>query len=182
MSQFRVVLLVAFPSLLAAQTEKPRPEIGVRGGWMQISEKSDFGDNKYSMLALPTGVFGSAGGMHATFFVAPRVALEPQLGLMRLSEDGDSFMLTALALQPMFFLGADATKAPYVFAQVATLRESEADESDSRNAFGGGVGYRKVHRESLAMRYELRFRRWSDEFSKINEIGVLIGVGAVIRR
>jgi hypothetical protein len=182
------ILLAAFASFatastLAAQnaTPKPRPEIGFRAGFMHVSTSSDFGDESFTAISLPTTVPFTPGGIHFLFFPAPRFALEPMLSMVRLSDDDGSFMLSNIALQANGFLGPDATRAPYLFAQIATLREDEGDGSDSQTGFGAGIGYRRVIRESLALRYELRYRRWDLDGANSNEIGLLIGVGAVIR-
>jgi hypothetical protein len=176
-----VLVLLTLPAFAASQTAKPRPEIGVRGGVLRITEKDDFGSRTSTTLALPAGFFIAPGGIHATFFVSPRIALEPQLGFLRISDENDSFSLLTLAGQVNAFLGPDATRAPYLFGQVATLREDDSGSSESQTGFGGGLGYRKVHRESIALRYEARFRRWTGRGLTTNELGFLIGIGAVIR-
>ena len=173
------LLASAHPAL--AQSPKPRPEIGIRGGIMRVTEKNDFGSQSYTVMALPAGPPFAPGGVHLTLFMSPRFAIEPELGIVRISDEGSSFMLTTAALQFNGFLGADANKSPYLFAQVATIREDEDGGGDSDNAFGVGAGYRKVYRESIALRYELRYRRWSRPFGSANEFGLLIGFGAVIR-
>lgn len=187
----RIMLAVCVPWVLAAQgtqdtssTQRtlPRPEIGVRGGYMHFSQHSDFGSESFSMIAMPAGAFGPAGGIHAAVFLSPRFALEPQVGLIRFSQEGsDAFTTLMLAMQANGFLGPDATKSPYLFAQLGRLEQDNGGSSEGQTTFGGGLGYRKVHRESIAMRYELRYRHWTGQDITMNEFGVLVGVAAVIR-
>ena len=74
----------------------------------------------------------------------------------------------------------NATHAPYVLAQLATLREDDAGSSDSQNAVGAGIGYRNVVRQSVGLRYELMARRWTGRGRTVNEIALVFGVGAVL--
>ena len=171
----------AAPAQTVDAVMRPRPEIGIRGGFLSITQKSDFGSESYTAVALPSAAPFMPGGIHFTFFTSPRFALEPQLSILRLSDGGNAFTLTHAALQANYFLAADATRAPYLFGQVGTIVEDEGDGSDNQSGFGGGIGYRRVYRESIALRYEARYRRWSSEFAKTNEFGLLVGVAAVIR-
>lgn len=177
-----ILALCAAPAL--AQSPKPDPEVGIRGGWMRLSSRSTFGDETFTAIVLPGSPPFVGGGVHAAFFASPQVALEPQLGFIRLSSEGGNFALTYLALQVNGFLAPDARRSPYVFAQLGTLREDESGgSSDSQIGIGGGVGYRRVYRESVSLRYEARYRRWSgrEDFTT-TEWALLIGLGVVLGR
>ena len=184
-SALLAITLVAVP---AGAQSNPEPEIGFRYGYTRLSADNGFGTtDKLNVIALPGMMFLSPGGIHAMFFVNPKVSLEPQLGFLRTSEGDASSSLLFLALQPNFFLGPDARRAPYVFATLGLVRESDSfggtSDSDTQNMFGGGIGYRRVLRNVVATRYELRFRRFSsDGGMEINEIGLQMGLGVVIPR
>jgi hypothetical protein len=51
--------------------------------------------------------------------------------------------------------------------------------SASGEAFGGAVGYRIKVKNSLAIRFDGRYRRWFGDFKDLNEIGIGVGVGAM---
>jgi hypothetical protein len=175
-----VVALLAVPGIAASQNARranPGMEIGIRGGWMRLSDEF----SKVSMLSIPVSVLGPAtGGVHATVFVSPTVAIEPQFAMIRVSDSGDTFTFTTLAAQVMGFLAPDARRAPYVFGHVAIMKQSDPISSETQQAFGGGVGYRVVVRQSLGIRYEARWRQWSGGGTSSNEIALLIGLGAVL--
>lgn len=175
------LLLLIESSVASAQQKLPGIEIGFRGGWAQVKAKDSFSEEKSTAVAVPTGFFGPVSGIHATFFVSPRFALEPQFGLMRFSSNGNTFSLTMLAVQVMGFLAADAEHSPYVFGHFVTVQEASTGlASESHNGVGAGFGYRTVVRKSLGLRSELRVEHRKESGTTINEIALLFGVGAVL--
>jgi hypothetical protein len=186
------LVAVLVPTLATSQSPpaNPEPEIGFRAGWARLSQEdpSGGGSETINTISIPGSSFFLGNGIHFTFFLAPQFALEPQLGYMRFSQSGESQSFTFLGLQPEYYLTAGAQRSAYFFGQIGMLRQHESfsggSDSESRNIFGGGLGYRRVIREALAMRYEVRLRRIAEgDFDPaITEIGILIGVGAVIRR
>lgn len=186
-----LVLSLALPLSLGAQPRSiPQSEIGIRAGWASVSSDDGAGGtNTVTFLALPGAVFAMPGGIHFSFFVTEKFALEPQFGYIRSSGDGFSSSLMFVGLQPQYFLLSDARRAPYLFAQVGILRDTDSaggsSNTDSQTAFGGGIGYRKVLRRVIATRYELRVRRFSADGpggQELNEVALLFGLGAVIPR
>ena len=187
----RFLVLLAVPLSLSAQARSiPESEIGFRAGWARLtSDDGAGGTDKVSIIAIPGAVFSSPGGIHFTFFLTEKLALEPQFGYIRTSSNGFSSSLMFVGIQPQYFLGTDARRAPYLFAHVGILRDTDsgggASNTDSQNAFGGGIGYRKVLRRVIATRYELRFRRFSADGpggQELNEVALLFGLGALIPR
>ena len=185
------LLSLALPMVAIAQPKTvPESEIGIRGGWARLtSDDGAGGTDRVNVIAIPGAVFVSPGGIHWTFFLNEKLALEPQFGYIRSSNGGFSSSLMFLGLQPELFLQPDARKAPYLFAQVGILRDTDSgggsSNTDSQNVFGGGVGYRKVLRRVVATRYELRFRRFSADGPggvELNEVALLFGLGFVIPR
>ena len=175
-----VVFLAA--SVVSAQPKTPGPEIGFRSGWARSTTKSGSFTDKTSTLAVPASFFGPVSGMHLTLFVSPRFALEPQLGMMRVSSGGDTFSVTMLAAQGMAFLGPDAEHAPYVFAQAVTIQsDNSGGSSQGQSGFGAGFGVRQVVGK-LGLRYELRLQRRSGDGDTVNEVALLFGMGTVLGR
>ena len=186
-----ILLALAFPVSIAAQARStPESEIGFRAGFARLSMDDGLGGtDRVTHIALPGVVFASPGGVHWTLFMTEKLAIEPQLGYIRTSSDGFASSLMFLALQPQYFLRPDARRAPYLFAHVGILRDTDSGggstNTDSQNVFGGGVGYRKVLRRVIATRYELRFRRFSADGpggEELNEVALLFGLGMVIPR
>ena len=186
-----LLLSLALPLSLGAQTRSiPEPEIGFRAGFARLSVDDGLGGtDRVTLVALPGAVFASPGGIHWTVFLTEKLAIEPQFGYIRTSTGGFASSLMFLALQPQYFLGPDARRAPYLFAQVGILRDTDSGggstNTDSQNVFGGGIGYRKVLRRVVATRYELRFRRFSADGpggEELNEVALLFGLGMVIPR
>jgi hypothetical protein len=184
------VVSLALSAADAGAQRLPEPELGFRVGYTRLSADDGFGNTeKLNIISVPGMMFLSPGGIHFMFFVTEKVSLEPQLGFLRTSEGDASSSLLFLALQPNLFLGSDARRAPYIFATVGLLRDSDSfsgsSNTDTQNVFGGGIGYRRVVRNVLSTRYELRLRRFSADGpggQEINEIGVLVGLGVVIPR
>ena len=186
-----LLLSLALPLSLGAQARSlPEPEIGFRAGWARLTMDDGLGGtDKVSFFTLPGVVFASPGGVHFTLFLTEKFALEPQLGYMRSSSGGFTSSLMFVALQPQYFLGPDARRAPYIFGQLGLLRDADsgggASNTDSQNVLGAGIGYRKVLRRVIATRYEFRLRRFSADGpggTETNEIAILFGLGAVIPR
>jgi hypothetical protein len=178
-----LVMALVVPSLLMSQ-ELPRPELGFRSGIVHRSTGGLFnGTEASTAVVISDGPFGSGGGFHYLFFPSPRFGVEPQVGLMRLTSDGDTFQLLTLGAQVNAFLGPDATRAPYVFGIFRSMAASSTGSStQTNNAIGLGFGFRRVIREALAIRYEGRFLSWSGDGDDATEIAFLISLGAVIRR
>lgn len=185
-----VLLGVTLSAADAGAQRLPEPEIGFRAGYTRLSmDDGAGGTDRVNVISLPGSMFLSPGGVHVMFFVNEKVSLEPQFGFIRTSNGDASSSLLFLALQPNLFLGSDARRAPYIFATVGLLRDSDSfggsSNTDTQNLFGGGIGYRRVVRNVLSTRYEFRFRRFSADGpggQELNEIGLLVGLGVVIPR
>ncbi len=77
----------------------------------------------------------------------------------------------------MFSLPGDAAAAsPYLFGHAAVFELGGG--SDATPAFGGGIGYRKMAAEHVAIRIEGRYRRWID--SHLNDFTASFGLGVVL--
>jgi hypothetical protein len=190
-----VTAALVFPLAAAAQnaapaTQSPEPEIGFRAGISRVTEPggSGFPDQTLTVITVPSTSLFFANGIFATFFLSPRVAIQPQFGLLRQSDDNSSSTLTFLAFQPELFFNPGGTGG-YAFGQVGVLRSSSSfdgggSDSENNTTFGVGIGYRSVIRRSLALRYEARLRRLNDADGgdPLTEIGLMLGVAAVIPR
>lgn len=184
------LLAISVSATGAGAQRLPEPEVGFRAGYTRLSmDNGSGGTDRVNMMSLPGSMFLSPGGVHVMFFVTEKVSLEPQFGFIRTSDGDASSSLLFLALQPNLFLGSDARRAPYIFATVGLLRDTDSfggsSNTDTQNLFGGGIGYRRIVRNVLATRYEFRFRRFSADGpggQELNEIGLLVGLGVVIPR
>jgi hypothetical protein len=64
--------------------------------------------------------------------------------------------------------------------------EPEEDDTDTGYSLGAGLGYRTMLGRSVAFSVEARYRRWmGDDYfgdDPLNEIGVVLAIGAVVPR
>ncbi len=177
-----VALLVA-ASTLAAQT-KPTVEIGTRAGWSFLSYSDE--DEIYSVITLPGASVQGLPTLYVAFFPTEEVVVEPQLGFDRYSDGDDAYSRLRFGVAAKYlFLGASES-SPYMFADGAMSRLSHGDDSETEYGFGGGLGYRFVATEHLAVTLEGRYRRWffdaEDTFVGVfNEFALVVGFGAVVR-
>ncbi len=154
----------------------PKVEIGTQAG---LSILSSDGDN-LTTISIPGGGMGGLSAVYATFFPSSNVAIEPRLSFNRVSE-GD-FSLTVLGLDARvkaLFSGA-LEDSFYVYGVGSVLRASSGGESDSDFAAGGGIGFRKLATDHLAVNFEGGYRRWFIEGEGLNEFTLSVGVGAVV--
>ena len=180
-SRLPVYLAFVAASVASAQAKTPGIEIGVRSGWTHTRVNSGGVTEKLNTVAVPAGLFGAVSGVHVTVFPWPRLALEPQLGVVRVTRDGDTFSVAMFAGQGMVFLRPDAEHAPYLFGQALWVQtDNTGGNSQGQYGFGGGIGLRQVVRKSLGLRYELRLQgRWGSN-EDATEVALLFGMGTVL--
>lgn len=172
-----VLLLFAAGAVQAQDSVRPRPEIGFRGGLTIFREDG----SNLSVLSFPAGNFFTAGTVYATMFATPNLALEPQVGILRIgTESGSSGLFTAAFQVNQFFRDPSAGSV-FGLLNVGFTTGFGSGSSDSIYAAGGGAGYRTIVSETLGVRLEGRYRRlFSDEGTGMNEFSVLVGLGAVL--
>ncbi|HSK17859.1 MAG TPA: hypothetical protein VK912_01865 [Longimicrobiales bacterium] len=169
---------VAAETLSAQASANPRPEIGFRGGLTVYSEDG----SSTSVLSFPGGgIFFMSSTVHAMMFVRPTLALEPQVGFLRVGNDGGSSGLFTGAMQIDQFFGDPSAGSVFGLLNVGFTTGFGSGSNDSIYAAGGGVGYRTIVSETLGVRVEGRYRRlFGDEGSGLNEFSVLVGLGTVL--
>ncbi|MEO5510445.1 MAG: hypothetical protein ABIS27_07420 [Longimicrobiales bacterium] len=172
-----VAITMVAGALLAGSAQaqdKPRPEIGIRGGFAHYKAAGE----SFSVLVTPGSQLASPAVIHLTYFATPRIALEPQLGFIRSSGAGTTVSVLSLGGQVMGFL-READHSPYAFVLAGMDRQTGIVD-DNQYGVGAGIGYRTILREALAVRLEGRFRRITDDGSHVDEIAALVGFGAVM--
>ena len=119
-----------------------------------------FGDNEGSTFGVPSGGFGLANpGVYVSLFVAPRVAIEPQIGLVWLSGGGDSGHFLNVAGQVDYFVNGTTQRSLYVFAAGGIIDISGANTTPA--ALSGGLGYRIPVGDRLAFRIDGRLTHFT---------------------
>lgn len=169
-----VLVLAVADAGHAQESVRPRPEIGFRGG---ISMLRDDGQS-LTMISFPESGFFSGSTAYAMLFVGNTLAVEPQLGFIRISsESSSSSVLTAAAQLNAFFADPEAG-APFAFVNAGITRPEDSE----LYALGAGAGYRAIVSQTLGLRIEGRYRQLfgEGENNTANEFSLLIGVGAVL--
>jgi len=167
-----IVLTSVAAGVTAAEPADRKAEIGL--GLAGVVVTSVGGDSVFAVGA------PASSAVHATLFVSPRLALEPQLAFTFASSDGDSVHALVLAGQVDYFLGDRNTKSPFLFGRGLLQRVGDSDVSYTSTGVGGGVGYRIPIGDRAVFRLEGRYdhlfesdsRSSADQFSAIFAIGV----------
>jgi hypothetical protein len=150
------VLMLA-PCIVNAK--EPKMEIGLTAaGFSRAKPACDECDDvgAASIIGLGLHQYGTA---YASFFIKPRLAIEPQLSFLRESQDGASESRMILAGQASYFFSGNARPSPYVCGRAGTFRAADDDDSLSQFLFGVGGGYRIPLGDRGVVRIEGRFDR-----------------------
>lgn len=169
-------------TLATAQAkEKANGEVGTSLG---VTILTQTGANSLTHIGLP----GNAGPLatlspmvYATFFATPSVLVEPQVSFSSTSSGGQTITTFLFAAQVGYLFTPDAKGSPYAAVSGAfqTFSPGGGASSVSGPGFGGELGYRFKVKNSLAIRFDGRYRRWFSDFKDINEIGFGLGLGAI---
>ena len=149
-----VLAAVWMPSAARAQT--PKVEIGASLASAVVAlGESDGG----TVFGIPSGGFGLTNpGVYASFFVLPRLAIEPQVGLVVASFDGDTSHLVNAVGQASFFLSDVGRPAAYVLGSAGIIDVSGG--STNPKSVSVGLGYRIPVGENLSFRLDGRYTRF----------------------
>lgn len=169
-------LAAAFAFAASPAHAQQRFELGA--SVINLSFIVDESDDNVVVLGVPNVGFGLMNpGVYGSFFVGPRVSIEPQLSLTWLHGDGESTHLINAAIQANYFLrGSDRTSA-YVFGTVGGFFVDEAPTTPV--TFGGGIGYRWRLGDRLVMRLDGRYLRISDDSFDSNSVAVTLWLGGL---
>jgi hypothetical protein len=149
------VLAVAYP---AAAQDSRRVEVGASLVNLMIvfPEQGD----KSVLFGIPSGSFGLLSpSVYAAIFATPRLAIEPQAGLLLISTGGNTNHVVNIAGQVDYFLDGSAVSSPYVFGGVGLVMISNADTTPKQ--FGGGAGYRILVGDRLVLRIDGRYTHFT---------------------
>jgi len=181
MSSFRVVrialvagaILVATASLARAQA---RAEVGAS----LVSGTIGFGDDLVSTIGVPSGGLGVLSpGVYASFFLGRHLAVEPQLGLVWISLDGDSAYLLNVVGQFDYFVRGTGGSSPYVFGAAGLV---DSTDGDAVTSLGLGAGYRLPVGDRLAFRVDGRYTHFLNEFDGSDALTFTLSIGGLFGR
>lgn len=175
-----VGVLLASSQLAGAQDKEDRKgEIGVGlAGFSVISQ----GDDTTTVVGVPNGGLFSTPAVYGSFFVTPKLALEPQLGLLYLSGGEGSAHSATLTGQANYFFKGRQTPSPYLLGRGSLVNAGGGGDSETRFSFGAGLGYRVPVGDRAVLRFEGRFdRRLAKDFDPaVNTIGAAIHLGITL--
>jgi len=173
-------VLLACPHLAGAQDREDRKaEVGVGlAGFSVISQQ----DDTTTVLGVPNGGFFPTPAVYASFFVTPKLALEPQLGLVYLSGGDSSLHAATLTGQVDYFFKGRETPSPYLLARGSLVDAGGDGDSETRFSFGAGLGYRVPVGGRAVLRFEGRFdRRLARDFDPgVNTFAAAINLGITL--
>ncbi len=175
---FRVLLVTV--ALLAVVAAPARAQVrGVEIGTSLMSLTINTDDTTATTFGVPSGGFGIVNpGLYMSVFMGPRFAIEPQIGLVLATSGGFSTHVLNLAGQADYFFKGSRASSPFVFGSVGLLSVSHAITTPV--SFGGGVGYRKVFGERLAIRFDGRVTHYTKNYG--NVVAFSVSLGGVFRQ
>jgi hypothetical protein len=164
------VLAVAYP---AAAQSTGRVEVGASLVNLMIvfPEQGD----KSVLFGVPGSYALLSPSVYAAIFATPRVAIEPQAGLLLVSTGGNTNHVVNIAGQVDYFLNGSAVSSPYVFGDVGLVMISNSDTTPKQ--VGGGAGYRFRLGDRLVLRIDARFTHFTDDQG--NALGFNCSLGGI---
>jgi len=170
------VLLIAASLLLATAQPARAQEKGIEVGTSLMSLMVGFGDGTGTVLGIPSGGFGILNpGLFVSCFVAPKLSIEPQLGLMVFSSEGESAHIANFGAQVNYFTRGSKQNSPYVFGAVGVV--SATDAGSTPKTVSGGVGYRMLFGDRLTIRADGRITHFTEGAG--NAFGLTISLGGI---
>lgn len=149
---------------------------------MGVTIVSQSGANSITHVGVPGGIGPLATFspvLYASFFATPSIMVEPQVSFSSTSSGGITDTFFWIAGQVAYLFAPRQAGSAYVGANVAYQTASETGSpSVNGPGFGGELGYRFKVKNSLAIRFNGRYRRWFSDFKDVNEIGFAMGLGA----
>jgi hypothetical protein len=171
----KAILIAAI--CVAATASSARAQ-GIEVGTSLIGATIGLGDdNDVSTVAVPTSGFGIINpGVYASFLMSERFAVEPQLGLLWISGNGESAHVVNLSGQVDYFLNGYARSSTYLFASAGIIDLSDSDTTPK--SVSGGIGYR-VASERLAFRLDGRLMHLTDNGG--DSLSFTLSIGGLFR-
>ena len=132
-----------------------------------------------TVVAAPgTGSFAGAAALYFTLLSSAWM-FEPQIHLQLFSSDGNTSSLASGFLQVGYLITPEAKGSPYVAAHVGAFFVDSGSNDNTIGGIGVAAGYRWVATTGGAARFEVRYRRWEDDSSNLNELTFALGVGGI---
>ena len=134
-------------------------------------------------IAVPgngVGILSSIGAgstLYTTFF-SGGVMVQPALGFSVLSGGGETITIIGLEGHVGYAFAGAGANSLYVTVHPAFAYASVSGISDSEFGVGFRLGYRLLAATSLAVRFEVGYRRWFD--TDINEITIGMALGTLL--
>jgi len=159
MSKLTVRLALIASALLASATpafaqDARRVEVGASMASV-IVNLPEGGANRSTIFGVPTAGLGVMNpAVYASLFVAPKVAIEPQLGMFSVWDSSSSHHAVVLFGHLNYFAGDEEKSSPFIFAGGGFINMT--DESTIK-AIDGGAGYRVRVGDRLTFRVDGRY-------------------------
>lgn len=167
-----VVALVAVPSTALAQ---PKVEVGGTLASVMVSLE---GENT-TIVGVPSASFGLFNpGVYASLFVGSYVSVEPQVGFLWVSSEGESEHLLSAAAQFNYFFAGTTRPSPYAFVSGGILDGSGSSENPK--SVTAGAGYRIPVGDRLTFRVDGRYIHFTDDGG--NAVAFALSIGGVFGR
>jgi len=152
------------------------------------------GDDKHTLVSLPTGTFSNAlvtslsKSFRVGFFVSPTISIEPSFAFFILDEEGadNAVRVLGLGLAALIHLSSDPTAAQFYVRPYVGMDNAKSGSNDARSQFsvGGGVGVKLPVVEHFKFRMEAGyvhgFENTGDGIPSQDVIAVLLGFSVII--
>jgi hypothetical protein len=151
-----ITLMLTMMAMPAQAQDQPKFEVGTSLANITVG----LGDNDFTSLGMPSGAFGLLSpGVYGSIFATPKVAIEPQVGLVVITGNGNTNHLLNLGGQVSYFTRGGAVSSPYIFGALGII---SASDSDAITSVGAGAGYRIRAGDRVTLRMDGRLTRFSD--------------------
>jgi hypothetical protein len=173
----RTAILVAIACLPAsAFAQTPRVELGASLANAIIGIDDD---DTGTVFGVPSGGFGLMNpGVYGSFFVLPRLALEPQIGLVVASFGGETSHLVNVAGQVNYFFSDTSRAAMYVLGSAGVFDASGGGTNPK--TVSAGVGYRMPVGQNLSFRLDGRYARFIIDDDGSNTLAFTFSIGGIL--
>ena len=144
-----------------------------------MSATFGLGDDDVTTFGVPSSGFGILNpGVYASFFIGRYAAVEPQIGFIWASSDGESMHLLNFAGQFDYFFSGTEVRSPYAFGTVGLL--DMTDEDYTPKSYGFGAGYRVPVGDRLTFRVDGRWVRYTSEFGDDSDtLAFTLSIGGI---
>jgi hypothetical protein len=162
----------------AAAQDQGTVEVGVSLVNLSILSPSGGGSSEV-LFGVPSGSFGLiAPSLYAALPLSPQISIEPQVGFIVVSRNGQSNHVVSVAGQLDCFLSEERGPAPYVFGSVGVVDVSGGGTSPK--SVSGGIGYRMPAGGRLVFRLDGRYTHFTDNGG--NAISFTLSLGGIFGR